>query len=134
MWSRKPMPVFMLIVCDLLVWLAWPSLIAASRRESVSGGKEPPSRFKASCILVSLVSRAIAAHRRDEEAGAMAAYVDILEDGMRRPSPKLHRDFFRPRQFGRPNTPPQNCPAIGSAAVPMSESGLDGLHKLCGQR
>lgn len=57
------MPVFTLMVCDLLDWLACPSATESSRRESVSGGKAPPSRFRASWILVSFVSRASAAHR-----------------------------------------------------------------------
>lgn len=61
MWSRKPMPVFTLMVWDLLDWLAWPSPVL--RRASVSGGNAPPSRFSASWILVSFVSRASAAQR-----------------------------------------------------------------------
>ncbi|KAI0525648.1 hypothetical protein F5B22DRAFT_353966 [Xylaria bambusicola] len=63
MWSRKPIPVLILMVCDLLAWLAWPSSVAAFSRASVSGGNPPPSRFSDSCILVSLVSRARAAQR-----------------------------------------------------------------------
>lgn len=63
MWSRKPMPVFTLMDCDLLDWLACPSPTAVKSRASVLGGKAPPSRFRASRILVSFVSRANAAHR-----------------------------------------------------------------------
>ena len=63
MWSKNPMPVLMLIRCDLLAWAAWPSAPLASSLESVSGGSSPPSRFRASWILVSFVSRAMAAHR-----------------------------------------------------------------------
>jgi hypothetical protein len=61
MWSRKPMPVLMLIVCDVLACVACPSSLR--RRLSVSGGKAPPSRLSASWILVSLVSREKAAQR-----------------------------------------------------------------------
>lgn len=56
------MPVLTAIFCDLLACDAWPSL-SERRRESVSGGKSPPSRLMASWILVSLVSRASAAQR-----------------------------------------------------------------------
>lgn len=57
------MPVLTLMVWDLLDWEAWPSFFAAVNLSSVSGGKSPPSRLRASWILVSLVSRAMAAHR-----------------------------------------------------------------------
>lgn len=57
------MPVSTLMVWDLLDWLAWPACVAAVSRGSVSGGKPPPSKFSASWILVSLVSRANAAQR-----------------------------------------------------------------------
>ena len=57
------MPVLMLMVCDLLDWLAWLFASFVKSFESVSGGKSPPSRLMASWILVSLVSRARAAHR-----------------------------------------------------------------------
>lgn len=73
MWSRKPIPVLMLMVCDLLDWLAWPSAFKLSvSRVSVSGGKAPPSRLRASWILVSFVSRASAAQR----------WVLLLDDAM----------------------------------------------------
>lgn len=68
MWSRKPMPVFMRMVCDLLFWAAWSSP-AERRRLSVSGGKSPPSRLSAIWMLVSLVSRAMAAQRGAESEG-----------------------------------------------------------------
>lgn len=57
------MPVLMLMVWDWLVWLAWHSSVTALRRTSVSGGNAPPSKFSASWILVSLVSRVTAAQR-----------------------------------------------------------------------
>ena len=57
------MPVFMLIVCDLLACAACPFVSFAVSLGSVSGGKAPPSRLRASWILVSLVSRANAAQR-----------------------------------------------------------------------
>lgn len=69
----------MLIICDLLDWEAWPSPpIAADNRESVSGGKEPPSRFSASWILVSLVSRATAAQRGLGDSDDMVWAVGIM--------------------------------------------------------
>ena len=67
MWSRKPMPVFTLMVCDLLSCFAWSEPLLDSSFGSVSGGKSPPSRFRASWILVSLVSRVMAAQRGVEE-------------------------------------------------------------------
>ena len=62
------MPVFMRMVCDLLFWAAWSSP-AERRRLSVSGGKSPPSRLSAIWMLVSLVSRAMAAQRGAESEG-----------------------------------------------------------------
>lgn len=74
MWSRNPMPVCRMMVCDLLVCAACPpAALLRTRsftRSSVSGGKSPPSRLSASWMDVSLVSRARAAHRGvgEEEA------------------------------------------------------------------
>ena len=58
MWSRKPIPVSMLICCDFEDWEAcsFASPLVSLPWVEVEG-KEPPSRFSASCILVSFVSR-----------------------------------------------------------------------------
>lgn len=63
MWSRNPIPVFTLIVCDLLDCAACPSELLERSFWFVSGGNAPPSRFRASWMLVSFVSRSRAVQR-----------------------------------------------------------------------
>lgn len=72
MWSKKPIPVWTLIVCDLLDCEACPSAPSLISLGSVSGGNAPPSRFRASWMLVSLVSRARAVHRGADSGAVMA--------------------------------------------------------------
>lgn len=69
------MPVLTLMVWDFVACEAWPSSVAV-RRGSMSDGKSPPSRLMAIWILVSLVSRAMAAQRGG--CGVMAAIVAVL--------------------------------------------------------
>lgn len=56
------MPVLTEIVCELVDWAACAA-VASSSLGCVSEGRSPPSRLRASMILVSLVSRASAAER-----------------------------------------------------------------------
>ena len=63
MWSKKPMPVSMLICWDFDVCAAWSLLLPFVSATSSIAGKAPPSRLSESWIFVSLVSRLIVAER-----------------------------------------------------------------------
>lgn len=71
MWSRKPIPVLMEISCDEVVCAACSPASESALAAFGRGARRPPSRFKESWILVSLVSRERVALRAVEVWDAM---------------------------------------------------------------